>query len=95
MSPKGWFIVASSIVVCFLAPSAWPQQATTVTNTANGNFGDPFTPDGPLTETESNEVPLSAVLGEAILELIKTGDRAAAEPGDTVIYRLLTRHLAR
>lgn len=26
--------------------------------------------------------------GQAALEMIKTGDRAAAEPGDTVIYRL-------
>lgn len=28
-------------------------------------------------------------IGNAVLELVKTGDRQAAEPGDTVVYRLL------
>ncbi len=92
MLSKVWVAVASVAAIYLFSLPALPQQATTVTNTANGNFGDPFTPDGPLTDTESNEVPLSAILGEAVLELIKTGDRAAAEPGDTVIYRLLARN---
>ncbi|MBX2863316.1 MAG: DUF11 domain-containing protein, partial [Leptolyngbyaceae cyanobacterium MAG.088] len=92
MSTKFWLAVTSAAIICCVTPSVWSQQATTVTNTANGNFGDPFTPEAPLNDTESNEVPLSAVLGEAVLELIKTGDRAAAEPGDTVIYRLLARN---
>ncbi|HEY9613451.1 DUF7507 domain-containing protein [Allocoleopsis sp.] len=35
---------------------------------------------------QSNETVLTA--GQAILQLVKTADRAAAEPGDTVIYRL-------
>jgi len=34
----------------------------------------------------SNPVTLTA--SQASLEIIKTGDRAAAEPGDTVVYRL-------
>ncbi len=68
------------------------QQATTVSNTASGSFGDPLDPDRPPREALSNEVPLQASLGEAVLELIKTGDRAAAAPGDTVIYRLLVRN---
>jgi uncharacterized repeat protein (TIGR01451 family) len=38
----------------------------------------------------SNTVTLTA--GQAALEIIKTGDRAAAEPGDTVIYRLAIRN---
>jgi len=32
------------------------------------------------------------VAGQAALELIKTADRAAAEPGDTVVYRLALRN---
>lgn len=39
---------------------------------------------------ESNPVILSA--GQADLEIIKTGDRAAAEPGDTIIYRVSIRN---
>jgi uncharacterized repeat protein (TIGR01451 family) len=38
----------------------------------------------------SNETSL--VAGQAALELIKTADRAAAEPGDTVVYRLALRN---
>lgn len=38
----------------------------------------------------SNET--SIVAGQASLELIKTADRAAAEPGDTVVYRLALRN---
>ena len=36
--------------------------------------------------------PTTLVAGQAILELIKTADRAAAEPGDTVIYRLALKN---
>ncbi|MBW4601911.1 MAG: DUF11 domain-containing protein [Calothrix sp. FI2-JRJ7] len=42
---------------------------------------------------ESNQVVVRA--GQAALEIIKTGDRAAAEPGDTVIYRLAIRNTGR
>jgi len=38
----------------------------------------------------SNETSL--VAGQAALELIKTADRAAAEPGDTVVYRLALKN---
>jgi uncharacterized repeat protein (TIGR01451 family) len=43
-----------------------------------------------LPRKSSNEVRLTA--SQAALEIIKTGDRAAAEPGDTVIYRLTIRN---
>lgn len=90
---RGWLILTSVLIASGInIETVWPQQAATVSNTANANFGDPFNPTDPLTDTTSNTVPLSAVLGEAVLELIKTGDRAAAEPGDTVIYRLLVRN---
>jgi uncharacterized repeat protein (TIGR01451 family) len=42
---------------------------------------------------DSNPVTVRA--GQASLEIIKTGDRAAAEPGDTVIYRLAIRNTGR
>ncbi|MBE9129264.1 MULTISPECIES: DUF11 domain-containing protein [unclassified Coleofasciculus] len=38
----------------------------------------------------SNETSL--VAGQAALELIKTADRAAAEPGDTIVYRLALKN---
>ncbi|BAY26842.1 hypothetical protein NIES2100_66580 [Calothrix sp. NIES-2100] len=43
-----------------------------------------------LPNRQSNEVRLTA--SQAVLEIIKTGDRSAAEPGDTVIYRLTIRN---
>lgn len=46
-----------------------------------------------LPQVRSNEVTLSA--GQAALEIIKTGDRAAAEPGETVVYRLAIRNAGR
>ncbi len=46
-----------------------------------------------LPQVRSNEVTLRA--GQAVLEIIKTGDRAAVEPGDTVIYRLTIRNAGR
>ncbi|MEQ9550849.1 MAG: hypothetical protein RIM23_14690 [Coleofasciculus sp. G3-WIS-01] len=39
-----------------------------------------------------NSNQTSLVAGQAALELIKTADRAAAEPGDTVVYRLALRN---
>ncbi|MBE9029843.1 DUF11 domain-containing protein [filamentous cyanobacterium LEGE 11480] len=85
------------LLLIFLAPSlailpASAQNPTTVSNTASGSFGDPLDPNGTPTSTNSNTVPLDAVLGRSSLELIKTGDRAAAAPGDTAIYRLLLRN---
>nr|WP_290226644.1 hypothetical protein [Trichocoleus desertorum] len=44
------------------------------------------------TTVPSNPTTVTAVVGEAALEVIKTGDRSAAEPGDTVTYRLLVRN---
>lgn len=47
-----------------------------------------------LPQVRSNEVTLSAVR-QAALEIIKTGDRAAAEPGEAVVYRLAIRNTGR
>ncbi|MEM7553218.1 MAG: NEW3 domain-containing protein [Cyanobacteria bacterium P01_A01_bin.84] len=59
-------------------------QTGVINNTANGRADN-------LSDTiNSNEVGLRA--SQAALEVIKTGDRAAAEPGDTVAYRLSIRN---
>ncbi len=59
-----------------------------IPNTATANFQS--LPGGPLTNTISNTVTVQGT--STSLEIIKVGDRAAAEPGDTVIYRLLVRN---
>lgn len=55
-------------------------QTGTIDNTASGRT------DNLPERVDSNTVTLTA--SQADLRIIKTGDRAAAEPGDTVIYRL-------
>jgi uncharacterized repeat protein (TIGR01451 family) len=62
------------------------QEVFTVPNVANGNFRGQnlSTPRN----TRSNQVLFPAQTVPVSLEIIKVGDRAAAEPGDTVVYRL-------
>lgn len=55
-------------------------QTGTIDNTASGRT------DNLPERVDSNTVTLTA--SQADLRIIKTGDRGAAEPGDTVIYRL-------
>ncbi|MDP8966333.1 MAG: hypothetical protein M3O33_20585 [Cyanobacteriota bacterium] len=57
--------------------------AKEIKNTATASGGN-------ISTVTSN--PTTLVAGQAILELIKTADRAAAEPGDTVIYRLALKN---
>jgi len=61
-----------------------------IPNTATAGFQE--TPNGPRRTVRSNEVRVPARVGQARLELVKTGDRASAEPGDSVIYRLQVRN---
>lgn len=70
-----------------------PSSAQTeIPNTARvGADNIPERPGGRV--VDSNQVVVRA--GQAALEIIKTGDRAAAEPGDTVIYRLAIRNTGR
>jgi uncharacterized repeat protein (TIGR01451 family) len=82
---KSLFLTISSLSV--IAYGVIPTVAQTViNNTASG--GADNLPDE---RVDSNEVTLSA--SPADLRLTKTGDRAAAEPGDTVIYRLLIENV--
>lgn len=66
------------------------QETTTISNTGAASFRP--NPDAPPQPVPSNPTSFTAVVGQAELEVIKTGDRAAAEPGDTVIYRVLVRN---
>lgn len=61
---------------------------TIIPNTATANFRS--TPGGPFQTVRSNTVTVPLVAQR--LEIIKVGDRGAAEPGDTVIYRLLVKN---
>ena len=66
------------------------DEIITIPNTATANFRN--VPGGPLQPATSNQVTVTARVAPAGLEIVKTADRAAAEPGDSVIYRLLIRN---
>ncbi len=70
-------------------PPVLAQSSTTLTNTASGNFRpNPGVPIAPVTSNQTTVPAQLVVVPRPALEIIKTGDRSAAEPGDTVIYRL-------
>lgn len=73
-------LAAATVVlpVRVLSQLACPTGAICNTATAAGQ--------GTVVRTSNQTV---ITLGNTVLELVKTGDRQAAEPGDTVIYRLL------
>lgn len=61
-----------------------PLASIEITNTASASG------DNLPNVVNSNQTSLTA--GQAVLVLIKTADRAAAQPGDTVIYRLALKN---
>lgn len=73
-----------------LSGSASAQEITIIPNTATATYRE--TPNGPPVRTNSNETTVTARIEQASLEIIKSADRAAAEPGDTVVYRLQIRN---
>jgi uncharacterized repeat protein (TIGR01451 family) len=75
------------VLVGFLLAIGTPVQGQdAIINRAPGAFGPPSAP----VIVESN--PVQVIAEQARLELIKTADRAAAEPGDTIVYRLALRN---
>ncbi|MEO1432081.1 MAG: isopeptide-forming domain-containing fimbrial protein [Cyanobacteria bacterium J06633_8] len=62
------------------------RQNTQINNTANSGADNLNDDSNQPRVVDSNTVTLEA--SQAALQLVKTGDRAAAEPGDTVIYTL-------
>ncbi|MBD1806657.1 DUF11 domain-containing protein [Microcoleus sp. FACHB-SPT15] len=79
----GYELLFTVLLSAFFANGVLPLAAAEIKNTASAS-GDN------LPTVNSNETTLTA--GQAILELIKTADRAAAEPGDTVVYRLALKN---
>ncbi|GAB4176431.1 MAG: hypothetical protein Fur006_07480 [Coleofasciculaceae cyanobacterium] len=74
-------LLFTAILTTFFVAGASPLAAQTeIKNSASASGGN--LPD----VVQSNQTSLTA--GQAVLQLVKTADRAAAEPGDTVIYRL-------
>ncbi|MGB0561623.1 MAG: hypothetical protein ACPGVO_07430 [Spirulinaceae cyanobacterium] len=76
-APRHWLILAVTILFC-IVPRA---VALEIANTATAGAGN-------LSATVSSNTTTFDTQA-AVLELIKTADRAAAEPGDTAIYRLV------
>lgn len=66
------------------------QEVTSIPNTATANFRDPAT--GSLINVRSNSTVVTAAASSTGLEIVKTADRASAEPGDTVVFRLLIKN---
>ena len=79
------YLPLTVILTCSIAYQSLPVGSVEILNSASAN-GDNLPPGG----VQSNQTTLTA--GQAVLELIKKGDRAAAEPGDTVIYRLALKN---
>ncbi|MEW5859555.1 MAG: isopeptide-forming domain-containing fimbrial protein [Cyanobacteriota bacterium] len=79
------YLPLTAILTCSFAFHSLPVSAIDILNSASA-AGDNLPPEG----VKSNETSVTA--GQATLELIKTGDRAAAEPGDTVVYRLALKN---
>lgn len=74
------FLTITLLSICTYGARVSFAQTGTISNTASGRT------DNLPERVDSNTVTLTA--SQADLRIIKTGDRAAAEPGDTVIYRL-------
>ncbi|MEM6754955.1 MAG: hypothetical protein AAF630_18530, partial [Cyanobacteria bacterium P01_C01_bin.38] len=83
---KSLFMTIGSLSV--IAYGIIPTVAQTVINNTASGGADNLPQEE---RVDSNEVTLSS--NPADLRLTKTGDRAAAEPGDTVIYRLLIENV--
>ncbi|MGC8711543.1 MAG: DUF11 domain-containing protein, partial [Leptodesmis sp.] len=67
-------------------PAVYAQ--TIIPNTATANLRS--TPNGSFQTVQSNNTTVPLVAER--LEIVKVGDRSAAEPGDTVSYRLLIKN---
>lgn len=78
---RGRLILAITLPLAALA-TPLSLKAADIINTASASGNGSAN-----ASVQSNPAIVSA--GTANLELVKTGDRAAAEPGDTVVYRLI------
>lgn len=77
-------LLLTVLLTAFLIPGELPVAAQNeIKNTASASGSN-------VPQTPSN--PTSLFAGQAVLQLLKTADRASAEPGDTVIYRLALKN---
>lgn len=81
-------VLAAWALVGGMISSTLPVVAddVVISNTASARFKD--RPGGPDRSANSNPTTFTAAQSQSSLEIVKTADRAAAEPGDTVVYRL-------
>ncbi len=79
-----YVLLLTTILTAVFVIRPSPLASVEITNTASASGGN--LPN----VVNSNQTSLTA--GQAILELVKTADRAAAQPGDTVIYRLVLKN---
>jgi uncharacterized repeat protein (TIGR01451 family) len=70
--------------------AAGQAQEVTITNTATAGFADGAGVPQPV--LTSNSTTVRATVNPSELVIIKTGDRASAEPGDSVVYRILVQN---
>ena len=88
-------ILLSTLLVYAHTPVMPAGAQVQVVNTVSGTFDDPADPAGPRVRAPSNETSFGQPPNEnQLLRLTKTADKAAAEPGDVVIYRLLVENLS-
>ncbi len=85
---QGYLILAVTNLIGVGVSSAIAQESTTISNTGVATFTIKSNPQ----TIPSNTVSVSATVTPPSLQIIKTGDRASAEPGDTIIYRLLIKN---
>lgn len=85
-------VLAACALLGGVVSSALPVVAddVVITNAAAARFKD--SPGGPDRTANSNPTTFTAAVSRSSLEIVKTADRAAAEPGDTVVYRLQIRN---
>lgn len=75
-------VILTAFLVCGASPVAAQNQIKNTASASGGNLPD---------VVRSNETLVTA--GQPLLTLVKTADRAAAEPGDTVVYRLVLTNI--
>ena len=91
LSKPGYLLIITTYLIGWGIFPVFAQEKTTILNTGEAKFTLKNQPQS----IQSNTVSVSAIVTPPSLEIIKTGDRASAEPGDTVIYRLLIKNTGR
>lgn len=79
-----WILLAISVVLCIVLLGTSHSTAQLIQNTATASA------DNLSSTVTSNTTDFTTEAAQ--LELLKTADRAAAEPGDTAVYRLVLRN---